>query len=89
MAHRRDARLTRLETLAEARETRRLYAQMAAECHLDPDDLMREGERFLSQPLAAKLREIDALYAECLAENVPWDDYGWIRATVIREHRTA
>jgi hypothetical protein len=88
MARSLDARLARLEQAVEARDTRRLYARIASEFHMDPDELQRESEAFLSQPLPVKLREIDQLYAESLAENVPWDDYAWVQQTIIEWHRS-
>ena len=60
-----------------------MYAVVAGEFGMDPDELQRDCEAFLSQPLAQQLAEVDHLKAELGDEFTEYDE---VRATLIREY---
>jgi hypothetical protein len=96
MARSLSSRLTKLAaemTRVEYRRLRRQYAVAAAHLSaelrmpVDVDELMAEGERFLSQPLADQLAEVDQLKADLEAEGMTWEDVEETKAALIREYR--
>jgi hypothetical protein len=78
-----DALESALDRLQQ-RRIRRLYAEAAAEYGLDPDELQADCERFLSQPLADQLAEVDRLTAELGSDGV---DVEQIKATLTEHYR--
>jgi hypothetical protein len=87
MAKSFDARLARLEEAVQEQRMRRLYRDISAEYGIDPDELLKEAEQFLSMPLAEQLAEVDRLVAGSEAHGEPWLEAGDIKQTLIREHR--
>lgn len=82
-----EKRISRLEATQAAYELREMYARVAAECGMDPDELMEEAEAFLRLPLAEQLAEVDRLHADMIAEGLTMDDAEDIKATLVREYR--
>jgi hypothetical protein len=83
MARSLEAGITRLE-----RRQRREYEQWAQEVGMTVEEMLDEAEAWLSQPLEVKLAEVEALAAESEAQGLPWPEFEWIKATLIREHRS-
>ena len=83
MARSLNARLSRLEAAAR----QRLYGKIAAELGMTVEAMLAEAEQFLSQPLAAQLAEVDAIYAEMVAQGEAWPEYEEVKATLTREYR--
>jgi hypothetical protein len=82
---RRISRLEAEEAERDERWLRGLYAEVAAEFRLHPEEVYEEGERFLSLPLAEQLAEVDRLHAEMVAEGLTMDNAEDIKRT-LTEH---
>jgi hypothetical protein len=87
MAKSIDARLTHIEEQLRQRALWRVYQAEAAALGMDPHDLKRECEDFLSMPLHQQLEEIDELARQCAAEGMDWPEVEAIKATLRREYR--